>query len=103
MIKQQTITYQLNGQAFEGVICWDDNHSGKRPGVLVAHAWFGQSEFEVQKAKDLASLGYVAFALDMYGKGRRAQNEDEAGQMMNVCVDDSRRSGLSLYVWRGSG
>jgi len=88
MIKSEVIEYTLDGSAFEGVVCWDDSLSGPRPGVLVSHAWFGQSEFETNKAKDLAKMGYVAFALDMYGKGRRATNPDEAGKLMHECVDD---------------
>lgn len=88
MINSQVIEYHLDGKAYEGVVCWDDSIRGKRPGVLVSHAWFGQSDFEIQKAKDLAARGYVAFALDMYGKGRRATNADEAGKLMHECVDD---------------
>ena len=88
MLKHQIIEYLLEGITYEGVICWDDSKSGKRPAVLVAHAWFGQSDFEVQKAMDLAKMGYVAFALDMYGKGRRAKNPEEASKLMHECVDD---------------
>lgn len=88
MIKTETIEYFLDGNAYEGVMCWDDNVSKKRPGVLVSHAWFGQSQFEVDKAKALASMGFVAFALDMYGKGRRAKGPDEAGHLMHECVDN---------------
>ena len=88
MVNSQVIEYLLDGKAYEGVVCWDDSISGKRPGVLVSHAWFGQGDFEVQKAKDLATLGYVAFALDMYGKGRRAKDATEAGLLMHDCVDD---------------
>ncbi len=88
MIQNQRIDYTLDRETYEGVICWDDSINGKRPGVLVSHAWFGQSDFEVNKANDLAKMGYVAFALDMYGKGRRAKDATEAGQLMHECVDD---------------
>ena len=88
MIQSEKIEYFLDGDAFEGVLCWDDSIKTKRPGVLVSHAWFGQSDFEVGKAKDLAKMGYAALALDMYGKGRRAADADEASQLMHECVDD---------------
>jgi len=88
MIKSEVFEYYLDGSVFEGILCWDDSIQSRRPGVLVSHAWFGQSDFENQKAKDLAQMGYVAFALDMYGKGRRASNPDEAGELMHECVDD---------------
>jgi dienelactone hydrolase len=48
----------------------------------------GQGMFEVQKAEELANLGYVALAVDMYGVNRRANNADEASKLMHECVDD---------------
>jgi len=90
MVRNQVIEYSLDKKAYEGVVCWDDSITGKRPGVLVSHAWFGQGDFELKKANDLASIGYVAFALDMYGKDRRATNPEEASKLMHECVDDRR-------------
>ena len=88
MIHEKHFEYYLDNKTYEGVFCWDDDFQGKRPGVLVSHAWFGQGSFEIEKAKALAQLGYVSFALDMYGKNRRAQNADEASILMHECVDD---------------
>lgn len=88
MLNIQVIEYHLDDITYEGVMCWDNSITGKRPGLLVSHAWFGQGDFEIQKTKDLASLGFVAFALDMYGKGRRAKNPEEASKLMHECVDD---------------
>ena len=42
---------------------------GKRPGVLVVHEWYGLNDYVKSRARQLAKLGYVAFAVDMYGKG----------------------------------
>lgn len=77
-IQTRPLVYEAPGGTFEGVIAWDDAASGKRPGVLVSHNWMGQGDFDVGKAKALAGLGYVGFAIDMYGQGRRAGNTDEA-------------------------
>ncbi|CCD73621.1 Dienelactone hydrolase domain-containing protein [Caenorhabditis elegans] len=44
----------------------------KRPAVIIFHAFTGRTEFDNQKARDLAKLGYVAFAADTYGKGKAA-------------------------------
>jgi dienelactone hydrolase len=53
--------------------------NGKRPGILIVHQWKGLGDFERKKAKDLAALGYVALAVDIYGKGVRPKTPQEAG------------------------
>ena len=52
---------------------------GKLPGVLIVHEWWGLSDYERGRAVQLAKLGYVAFALDMYGKGILASDPKAAG------------------------
>lgn len=82
MIKTKEITYTKNNVTFQGKIAWDDSFLGKRPAVLVAHAYFGQLQFEEEKAIALAEMGYVGFAIDMYGKGKRASSPEEALSLM---------------------
>ncbi|MBT8313471.1 MAG: dienelactone hydrolase family protein [Maribacter sp.] len=83
IIKEKIIYKDAFKKEFEGVIVWDDSINGKKPGILVSHMWSGQSEFEVDKAKALAELGYVGFAIDNYGKGRRANGPEEAQVLMD--------------------
>lgn len=84
MIKTETITYHdEQGDAFEGTISWDNATNQPRPGVLVVHTFRGQGEFDNQKAAALAAMGYVGFAIDLYGKGRRATDKDEAQALMD--------------------
>ncbi|MCJ7467012.1 MAG: dienelactone hydrolase family protein [Maribacter sp.] len=85
MIQTEAIQYTSpeSGKIFEGFICWDTTTATKKPGVLVAHTFRGQSQFEINKAKELAELGYVGFAIDMYGKGRRANTPEEAQLLMD--------------------
>jgi len=59
-----------------------------RPAVLVAHAWAGQDEFAREKARVLAGLGYVGFAIDVYGKGRRGGSVEENSRLMTPFVED---------------
>ena len=84
MTIEEKIIYKdaLNNE-FEGVVVWDDSIKGTKPGILVSHMWSGQSEFEVDKAKALAELGYVGFAIDNYGKGRRANGPEDAQVLMD--------------------
>ena len=62
--------YKLDTMTFKGFVAYDDAAKGKRPGVLVAHEWWGLNDFARTQAKRLAQLGYVAFAVDMYGEGK---------------------------------
>lgn len=84
----KTLTYSDAENTFEGVIVWDDTLEGKRPLVLVSHAYGGQAEFDVNKAKELAKLGYVGFAIDMYGKGKRGSNPEESRALMDEVTAD---------------
>lgn len=65
----ETIDYSDGDTQLEGFAAWDDSISGARPAVLVAHDWTGRRDFATGKAEEIAKLGYVGFALDMYGKG----------------------------------
>lgn len=77
-IKTQVVEYQQGDQTLQGYLAWDDAVSGKRPGVLVVHQWKGLTEYEKMRAEMLARLGYVALAVDIYGKGIRPQTNEEA-------------------------
>lgn len=77
-LKHETLTYQYGGETFRGALVYDDAIPGKRPGVLVVHEWMGLVPLTRQKAEEVAKLGYVALAADMYGEGRTAKNTQEA-------------------------
>jgi len=77
-VKTERITYQHNGQELAGYFAWDDSLEGKRPGVLVVHEWWGLNDYARDRARQLAELGYVAFALDMYGTGKVAEHPKDA-------------------------
>src|SRR5215475_11751260 len=80
-VKTKTVTYQYDGVAFRGHLAWDDAVKGPRPGVLVVHEWWGLNDYARKRAEQLAGLGYVAFAADMYGEGKVTEHPKEAGQM----------------------
>ena len=78
-IRTKPIPYKDGDVALKGMIAWDDAKSGKRPGVLIVHEWWGLNDYVKGRAKQLAAAGYVAFALDMYGDGRITNHAKEAG------------------------
>ncbi len=87
-IKTQQFTYSDDLTTFEGLIAWNDSFQTVRPVVMVAHTYKGQSEFEVEKCVALAQIGYLAFAVDMYGQGIRASTPEEAQSLMDVLNND---------------
>jgi dienelactone hydrolase len=80
-VKTKTITYKHGDLECRGFLAWDDAAEGKRPGVLVIHEWWGLNDYARGRAEQLAKLGFVAFAADIYGEGKVAEHPKEAGEM----------------------
>lgn len=79
-LKTQTIAYEQDGTSLSGYLVYDDSIGGRRPGVLVVHEWWGLNDYVRRRAEKLAALGFVAFAVDMYGRGRHTQHPQQAGE-----------------------
>jgi dienelactone hydrolase len=79
-IRGEPVEYSAGGTTMKGYLAYDDARSGKRPGILVVHEWWGHNEYARRRARMLAELGYVALAVDMYGEGKTAQHPDDAGK-----------------------
>ena len=82
-IVTRDIDYEQNGVKLRGFLAYDDAKAkeGKLPGVLVVHEWWGLNDYVKGRAVKLANLGYVAFALDMYGRGVLAADPGAAGAL----------------------
>jgi dienelactone hydrolase len=83
MISLKVVAYRDGDTALEGILGSDDGVSGKRPGVLVIHDWWGVGPYVNKRVEQLAALGYVALAADIYGKGVRPATMDEAAEIAN--------------------
>ncbi len=68
------------------------------PVVLIPHAWAGQTDFERDKARKLAELGYVGFALDSYGEGATGHDRDECAALMGPLMEDRAMLGRRLLA-----
>ena len=77
----QTVEYRDGETVLEGYLAYDDVSDAKRPGILVVHEWMGLGPYAMHRADQLAELGYVAFAADIYGKGVRAKDHQEAASL----------------------
>ena len=85
---ERLIEYTHDGATLEGYMAWDESRPGPLPGVLISHAWGGRGEFECEKARMLATRGYCAFALDLYGKGVLGSGPEENSQLMAPFVQN---------------
>ena len=79
-IRGEPVEYKAGDTVHKGYMVYDDAVTGKRPGVLVVHEWWGHDQHARNSARNLAEAGYVALALDMYGDGRQAGHPDHAGK-----------------------
>jgi dienelactone hydrolase len=95
-LKEENITYTVDGNkdsvVLDGYVVYDENIEGKRPAVLVVHEWWGMNDYVKRRARDLAKLGYIAMAIDMYGNGKRADNPDDAGKLASPFYEDPSKA-----------
>ncbi len=97
----KAVEYSQGGETLEGYLAYDDAIQGKRPGVLVIHEWWGLNDYAKKRAGDLARMGYVAFAADMYGKGIVTTDATKAGELagrFRAAPQARERAGAALDV-----
>ncbi len=87
-VRTETVKYKLGDVTMVGYMAWDDAIQGRRPGVLVVHEWYGLNDYARSRARQLAQLGCVAFAVDMYGNGVTAKDSAEAGKLATALRSD---------------
>lgn len=78
------VAYEHAGVKLEGYLAYDDakvSAGKKAPGVLVVPEWWGLNDYAKSRAEQLAGLGYVAFATDMYGAGVVTTDAKKAGEL----------------------
>ena len=85
-MKTETVKYQATDIELEGYIAYPDEE--KAPLVLIAHTWAGKDDFVHERAEALAALGYVGFAVDMYGNGKVGSNTEENQSLMAPLLSD---------------
>ena len=74
------VPYEHNKVKLVGYLAYDDAAKGKRPGVLVVHEWWGLNDYAKKRTRQLAGMGYVAFAADMYGEGKVTTHPEQASE-----------------------
>ena len=85
-MKTEVIDYHIRGSSYLGYAAHPQGE--KFPAVIVAHTWAGRDRFVEQKAELLASMGYLGFALDMYGDGITGSSNEENSARMQPLLDN---------------
>ncbi len=88
-LKEENVIYKIDSLNMDGYIVYDSAITGKRPAVLVVHEWWGLNEYAKRRARELAGLGYIAMAVDMYGNGQTADNPELAGKLAGPFYQNS--------------
>ena len=101
-IVSNTVRYLDGDVLLEAFFAYDDSFSGRRPAVLINHTWAGRDNFVAEKAKKIAALGYVGFAVDMYGKGVLGSSAQENAKLMQPFMESrpmlQKRMLAALYA-----
>lgn len=87
-IKEDSVSYTLDGKTFKGYVVYDSSENDKRPAVLVVHEWWGLTDYPRSRARQLAELGYIAMAVDMYGDGKIADDPKSAQDLATPFYKD---------------
>jgi dienelactone hydrolase len=88
VLKEEEVTYNSGSITMKGYVVYNENIKEKRPAVLVVHEWWGLNDYTKSRARQLAKLGYVAMAVDMYGDGKTAADPQTAQALATPFYSD---------------
>lgn len=80
-LKEELVSYKLDSSTRNNFVVYDSSLTGKRPAVLVIHEWWGLNDYAKMRARELAKLGYIAMAVDMYGDNKMGPDPQSAGAL----------------------
>src|SRR5262245_31610294 len=89
-IREEPVTYKDGATEMKGFIVYDDAVSGKRPGIVLVHEWWGITKHVHGEATKFAQQGYTAFIADMYGDGKIADNPTDANALSGGVMKDPK-------------
>jgi len=89
-VETRVVEYQEGGAVLEGYLARDTAGPARKPGVLIVHDWSGVGPYVKGRAEQLAAMGYVAFAADIYGKGVRPKTAKEASAAASIYRSDRK-------------
>jgi dienelactone hydrolase len=90
MITTKTMEYKAGNITMRGYLVYPAEMKDRMPGVLVFPEWQGLDDYAKRRAEQLAELGYVAFAADMYGDGKVTKDSKESAAMAGALKEGDR-------------
>ncbi len=82
------VEWSIDGTTFEGVLVHDDATAATRPGLVMVPNWMGVTPAAIETARKLAGDDYVVLVADVYGKGVRPADREEAGTLAGALRND---------------
>ena len=105
--RAEKVSWKDGGKDFDGYLVWDDASKAPRPGLVMVPNWYGVNDAAVAKAKTLAGKDYVILLADVYGRGVRPKNSDEAGKASGAASSDPKalraHAAAALATLKGAG
>lgn len=90
----ETVSIEVGGETVSAALAMPD--TGPAPAVILIHEWWGLNDQIKSVAAELANLGYVALAVDLYG-GSVATTADSAQNLMGKV--SAERATATLNGW----
>lgn len=84
------IEYKVGGKTFESYLAIPATKKLNNPAVLIVPDWMGLGDYAKKKADDMAAQGYVAIAVDVYGKGNLPKDGKAAGELAGSLKKDTK-------------
>lgn len=81
-VRTEDVSYRIDGVDFKAFLAYPIGSVDLLPGVVLVHDWWGHDTHIRERARQLASMGYAALAMDLYGEGKVAQHPEEAVRLM---------------------
>lgn len=97
-LKEDAVSFTLDTTTSESYVVYDENKTGTRPVILVIPEWWGLNDYIKSRTKQLAALGYLAMAVDIYGNGKTVDNPTDAGALTTPFYQDPQMSLRRLEI-----
>jgi len=95
------VVYQEGDTNLEGQLVLDPALQGKRPVILLAHEQGPSSPLAKLTASKFATMGYLVFSADLYGKGASPNSTADAAEKLELTRRDRklvRRRGMAALA-----
>lgn len=84
----ERLLYAHEGTELEAYVAKPVGNQSVRGTLLLLHAWEGRAEFICKRAEHYAQKGFLAVALDQYGRGVVGRSPEENTRLMTPLMHD---------------